>query len=186
MAESHSTNSLDVNELKKHLNKPVKLTTVDGKLYEGILGHVNENEKNIQLFIPINISDNKVDLGIRAYGTPGVGGPTGYGTTGYGVPGAGSAGYGVPSAGPAGGYGSAGYGAPGMSGGYGYGASPGPTGYGTPGTTGYGTPGYGPYGAAGGYKAPGAAGAGYGAPGYYGNLSLPMAALNGLTGGAMY
>lgn len=49
----------DVKELKKHLNKPIKLSTIDGKSFDGILGHVDE--QNIHIVVPINIGPNKIE-----------------------------------------------------------------------------------------------------------------------------
>ncbi|TCP32232.1 hypothetical protein EV207_101210 [Scopulibacillus darangshiensis] len=82
----------DMNELKKHLNKPIKLSTVDGKLFDGILGHVDG--QNIHIVVPINIGSNHVgNIGTdhvgdiyetRPYGTPYAGGYSARGnSTGY-------------------------------------------------------------------------------------------------------
>ncbi|MFC7395349.1 hypothetical protein [Scopulibacillus cellulosilyticus] len=68
----------DLSELTKHINKPIKLSTVDGKLFDGILGHVDG--QNIHIVVPINIGSNHVgNIGTdhvgdiyetRVYGAP--------------------------------------------------------------------------------------------------------------------
>ncbi|GGH88707.1 hypothetical protein JOD43_000732 [Pullulanibacillus pueri] len=142
-----------IDEWVNHLNKPVKVDLHDGKTYEGIMEHLDQD--NIYLLIQISPNTAGNEQYSRSFGYGGAGYPgTGYGAGYGGYPGQG---YGAQHGGyPGGGYGP-GYGAgyPGVGYGPGYGG-------------GY-HPGYGP-----GYP-------GYGAPGaYVGRLILPLAALTGL------
>ncbi|WEG11417.1 hypothetical protein PU629_14760 [Pullulanibacillus sp. KACC 23026] len=162
----NSGHDFDLKEIKKHLNKPVKISTADGKAYEGVLNRIDETNYELNILIPINVGNKKVDNTNeeRAF-SPYVGSGYGLPGTGYGMTG----GYGLGNTGfPGGHYSSPGYGT-GVPGAAGYGA-----GYGYPGVAGYGATGYGA-----GYGYPGAAGfgsaAGFGYPGLaghggYGNI----------------
>lgn len=48
-----------VKELKKYIDNPIKVSTIDGKTFEGILGHVDD--ENIHIVVPINIGENHIE-----------------------------------------------------------------------------------------------------------------------------
>ena len=180
MNQSNSgMNDNNMNEWMNHVNKPVKISALNGATYEGILQHIDQ--ENIHLLIPIHPGSNASEDDARTFGYGGTGYPGGYGSGyqgagGYGVQGGfgGQGGYGAQ-----GGYGTdAGYpGLPGL-GGYGYGAQ---GGLGTGGFHGIGNNFGHPNGVGPGFGANPGYGFGPGFPGIYGNLTLPLAALTALS-----